>query len=92
MKQKLDYSSKIDKTFRELEGKFEVPDNNIVEESIQRSMFGIFTKNFKQLKETQPNQIDIIVKKYFKDSAILDDSNRTVLYFNLPFSIIKERI
>lgn len=35
----------------------------------------------------------MVVKKYFKDSQILNDKLRTILYFNLPFStIIKDRI
>ena len=46
-KMKLDISYKIEKALRAIEEKLEVPDNNIVEESVQRSMFGIFARNFK---------------------------------------------
>ncbi len=45
-------SSKIEKALRAIEEKLDVPDNNIVEESVQRSMFGIFARNFKQFKDT----------------------------------------
>jgi len=78
---------------RAIEERLEIPDNNIVEESVQKSMFGIFSKNFKIFKDTQPNNIDIIFKKYFKNSNILDDISRIILYFNLPYQqIIKDRI
>ena len=90
---KQDISFKIEKALRAIEEKLEVPDNNIVEESVQRSMFGIFARNFKQFKEQQPNDLDIILRKFFKSSYILDDVQRIILYFNLPYNpIIKEKI
>ena len=46
-KMKSDVSSKIEKLLRAVEEKLDgQPDNNIVEESVQRSMFGIFSRNF----------------------------------------------
>jgi hypothetical protein len=58
---------------RAIDEKLEVSDNNIVEESINKSMFGIFSKNYKMFKDQQPNEIDTVFRKYFKGSAILDD-------------------
>jgi hypothetical protein len=66
-------------------------------------MFGIFARNFKMFKEQQSaTDIDVILRKFFKSSQILDDvssKNTTlilleiILYFNLPFNpIVKERI
>ena len=52
VKQKNDVSTKIEKALRAIEEKLDVPDNNIVEESVQRSMFGIFARNFKLFKES----------------------------------------
>ena len=67
-------SVKIDKLLRAIEDKLDAqPDNNIVEESVQRSMFGIFARNFKQFKESQAGDLDIILRKFFKNSQILDD-------------------
>mmetsp|Transcript_3369 Transcript_3369/g.2328 ORF Transcript_3369/g.2328 Transcript_3369/m.2328 type:complete len:86 (-) Transcript_3369:588-845(-) len=85
MKQSSDITAKIEKAVRAIEERLEIPDNNIVEESVQKSMFGIFSKNFKMFKETQPQNIDVIFKKYFKNSNILDDISRIILYFNLPY-------
>jgi hypothetical protein len=52
MKAKQDVGTKIDKLLRAIEDKLDTqPDNNIVEESVQRSMFGIFARNFKQFKD-----------------------------------------
>lgn len=65
---KMDISYKIEKALRAIEDKLEVPDNNIVEESVQRSIFGIFARNFKIFKEQQPNDLDIILRKFFKQS------------------------
>ncbi len=73
-KAKQDVSTKIDKLLRAIEEKLDAqPDNNIVEESVQRSMFGIFARNFKQFKEQQSNDLDVILRKFFKQSSILDD-------------------
>jgi hypothetical protein len=48
-KAKADVSVKIEKLLRAIEDKLDAtPENNIVEESVQRSMFGIFARNFKQ--------------------------------------------
>lgn len=78
---------------RAIEEKLEVPDNNIVEESVQRSMFGIFARNFKLYKETTGGDMDVIFRKFFKGSNILDEISRIILYFNLPYNpIIKEKI
>ncbi len=45
-------SVKIEKLLRAIEDKLDAtPENNIVEESVQRSMFGIFARNFKQFQE-----------------------------------------
>jgi hypothetical protein len=91
-KQKQDISIKIEKALRAIEEKLEVPDNNIVEESVQRSIFGIFARNFKLYKETTGGDMDVIFRKFFKGSHILDETQRIILYMNLPYSIIKERI
>lgn len=70
-----DVSSKIDKLLRTIEDNLDrQPDNNIVEESVTRSMFGIFARNFKMFKEQQSaTDIDVILRKFFKSSQILDD-------------------
>lgn len=74
MKAKQDVGTKIDKLLRAIEDKLDTqPDNNIVEESVQRSMFGIFARNFKQFKDQQAGDLDIILRKFFKSSQILDD-------------------
>eukprot|EP00347_Sterkiella_histriomuscorum_P006480 403352607 len=92
-RQKADVTNKIEKALRAIEERLEVPDYNIVDESVKRSIFGIFTRNFKQFKETQAGDLDVILRKYFKNSNILDDVSRVILYFNLPYNpIIKERI
>ena len=45
-----------------------------MEESVTRSMFGIFARNFKMFKEQQSaTDIDVILRKFFKSSQILDD-------------------
>ena len=36
-------------------------------------MFGIFARNFKQFKDQQAGDLDIILRKFFKSSQILDD-------------------
>jgi hypothetical protein len=55
-------------------------------------MFGIFARNFKAFKDTS-GDIDVILRKYFKQSQILDDVSKIILYFNLPFNpIIKDKI
>jgi len=55
-------------------------------------MFGIFARNFKAFKDSQ-GDIDVIMRKYFKQSQILDDVSKIILYFNLPYNpLIKERI
>lgn len=54
-KPKSDIQAKIEKSFRAIEEKLDIPENNIVEESIQKSMYGVFLKNFKYMKDTQPN-------------------------------------
>ena len=92
-KPKADISSKIEKLLRTIEDNLDrQPDNNIVEESVTRSMFGIFARNFKAFKDSQ-GDIDIILRKYFKQSQILDDVSKIILYFNLPYNpLIKERI
>jgi hypothetical protein len=51
MKQKSVITTQIEKALRAIDEKLEVPDNNIVEESIQKSMFGIFSKNYKMFKD-----------------------------------------
>jgi len=77
VKQKIkqDVTTKIDKLLRAIEDKLDSqPDNNIVEESVQRSMFGIFARNFKMFKEQQQtSDLDGILRRYFKQSQILDD-------------------
>lgn len=79
--------------FRSIEEKIKHPENNIVEESIMRSMFGIFARSYKIFCETQPNDIDLICRKAFKGSYILDDVQRVMLYYNLPYNpIIKEKV
>jgi hypothetical protein len=73
-RQRNDVTSKIEKALRAIEEKLDVPDNNIVEESVQRSMFGIFARNFKQFKETcSDRDLEYILKRFFKNSYILDD-------------------
>lgn len=63
----------MEKLFRAIEDKVQRPDSNIVEESIQRSMFGIFSRSYKIFSESNSNDIDIICRKVFKNSYILDD-------------------
>ena len=46
----------------------DISDNNIVEESVQRSMFGIFARSFKLFKEQQASDLDVILRKFFKSS------------------------
>jgi hypothetical protein len=72
---KADVSSKIEKLLRTIEDNLDrQPDNNIVEESVTRSMFGIFARNFKMFKEQQSaSDIDVILRRFFKNSQILDD-------------------
>jgi hypothetical protein len=65
MKMKNDITSKIEKALRAIEDKLDVPDNNIVEESVKRSMFGIFSKNYKQFKDSGQD-LDVILRKFFK--------------------------
>jgi hypothetical protein len=53
LKPKADISSKIEKLLRTIEDNLDrQPDNNIVEESVTRSMFGIFARNFKAFKDS----------------------------------------
>lgn len=73
-KLKQDVSGKIDKLLRQIEDKLKgQPDNSIVEESVQRSIFGIFARNYKAFKDQQPGDLDVVLRKYFKSSNILDD-------------------
>ena len=73
-KGKQDVSVKIEKLLRAIEDKLDAtPENNIVEESVQRSMFGIFARNFKQFQDQQTGDLDKILRNFFRNSIILDD-------------------
>lgn len=70
----------------------------IVSDSIKRSVFGVFSENYKLYKKLPGRREDDdeisekILKNYFISSNILSDVERCLLYFNLPFDIIKEEI
>jgi len=68
--------------------------NSIVSDSIERSVFGVFSKNYKLYKELPGKKDSMeIWKNFFINSKILNDVQRCLLYFNLPFNdIIKEEI
>jgi hypothetical protein len=67
---------------------------SIVQDSIQRSVFGVFSQNYKLYKDLPGKKENVeIWKNYFIASSILDDVQRSLLYFNLPFdAIIREEI
>jgi hypothetical protein len=83
-KSKQDVSVKIEKLLRAIEDKLDAtPENNIVEESVQRSMFGIFARNFKQFQEQQSGDLDKILRNFFRNSIILDDITSKYYRHNL---------
>ena len=63
---------------------------SIVSDAIKRSVFGVFSRNYKAYKALPPgkNNREEIWKSYFTDSKILNDVQRCLLYFNLPFDDI----
>ena len=67
---------------------------SIVSDSIQRSVFGVFSQNYKLYKELPGKKDSMeIWKNFFIQSKILSDIQRSLLYFNLPFNdIIKEQV
>ena len=67
---------------------------SIVQDSIQRSIFGVFSQNYKLYRDLPGKKETVkIWQDYFIASSILDDVQRSLLYFNLPFdSIIREEI
>ena len=53
----------------------------------------MFSLNYNRYKELGKKESHEIWKNYFKDSLILSDVERCLLYFNLPFDdIIREEI
>lgn len=67
---------------KKLEG-FQV--DSIATEAVQRSLYGVFAKNYHTFKNNVvPSVLEDTFKKVFKGSAILNDVNRIILYFNLP--------
>jgi hypothetical protein len=63
---------------------------SIVDASIERSVFGVFSKHYKNYKKKMEGKKDTmeIWKSYFVGSEILSDVYRCLLYFNLPEEII----
>jgi hypothetical protein len=92
---------RIQKLFNLVEEKTEAikqraPSENqsIVAESIQRSIYGVFSQNYKRFV-AEPGRGDSVEiwKHFFLSSEILSDVERSLLYFNLPYDdIIKERL
>ena len=73
--------------------KSQIQSSSIVQESIKRSVFGVFSLNYNRYNELGKKESHEIWKNYFKDSMILTDVERCLLYFNLPFDdIIREEI
>ena len=73
--------------------KSQITSSSIVQDSIKRSVFGVFSLNYNRYKELGKKESHEIWKNYFKDSLILSDVERCLLYFNLPFDdIIREEI
>lgn len=51
-----------------------------------RSLFGVFAQNYQAFKQNAVSSvIEDTFKRVFKGSAILNEVNRIMLYFNLPF-------
>ena len=72
----------------------QIQNASIVQDSIQRSIFGVFSQNYKRYRDL-PGKKEIVKiwQDYFIASSILDDVQRSTLYLNLPFdSIIREEI
>ena len=60
--------------------------DSIATEAVQRSLYGVFAQNYYKFKENViPSVMEDTFRKVFKGSAILNDINRIILYFNLPF-------
>ncbi len=79
----------VEKSLRELDEKISRPENSIVKESIEKSLYGKFAQ-FYQKHKHNALFIDKIFTQYFKGSKILDHKNRVFLFFNLPEEIIKK--
>lgn len=63
---------------------------SVVSGSIQRSVFGKFSENYKAYqKMSEKSETIEIWKNYFIESKIMTDTQRCLLYFNLPMEIIK---
>ena len=63
------------------------PNASIVSANIERSVFGVFSMNYKRYKKQVENKKDSIEiwKSFFIESQILKEVQRCLLYFNLPF-------
>lgn len=78
--------TKIEKFFQNYERSLEEGKlDSIATEAINRSLFGMFAKNYQDFKQNAVSSvIEDTFKRVFKGSAILNDVNRIILYFNLP--------
>jgi len=107
IKQSLDVQDRIEKMFNLIEEKTSnmtlskqqkhkttMQSASIVSDSIERSVFGVFSKNYKRYKDMPGKKDNMEIWKYFFiTSKIMNDVQRCLLYFNLPFDdIIKEEI
>jgi len=70
--EKKDTKTKVEKLMRTIDQRVEMSDNNIVDESIKRSMYGIFTQTYHKIKSST-DDLEEIFKSYFKGSQILND-------------------
>jgi len=59
--------------------------DSIATEAVKRSLYGVFAQNYKSFKsKVSSSKIDQIFKSVFKESNILTDVFRIILYLNLP--------
>lgn len=72
-----------------------IASSSLVKDSIERSLFGKFSENYKKFQSKSGAGNDMkIWREYFADSDILTDATlRILLYFNLPYEeIIKKEV
>lgn len=59
---------------------------SIAQEAALTSLFGVFAQNVKKCRDAgQGKDMEYIIRNAFKGSHILNDINRVLLYYNLPY-------
>ena len=72
-----------------------IASSSLVKDSIERSLFGKFSENYKTYQQRNRNATNDmkIWREYFADSDILQDATlRILLYFNLPPEIVMSEV